>query len=391
MIWGPLSELYGRTMPLFVGFAIGTIFQIPVAVAQNVETALISRFFIGLFGCSPIAIIGGALSDIWDPMERGFAGANFAGATFLGPVVGPIAGGFIMHSGLGWRWTACATLCLQSFFCVIAVFTLPETFAPVLLQRRAKRLRKETQNPHLCAPLDKKKPTMSEIVTKYLFRPARMMIGEPVLSLFTLYLGLVYGLLYLSFFAYPISFGEVRNWRHPGIAALPLLSVLLGVIIGCCAAAYFTRTTFSRRARERGRVLPEDRLIPMIFAAPILPAGLFWFAWTSSPNISWIPQALAGSFIGISIIVIFLQGINYIIDVYTRYANSALASNTFMRGIFGATFPLFAADTFHNLGVAWATSVLAFLTLAMVPIPLLFYRFGARIRANSKYFTPEEI
>lgn len=90
LIWAPLSELYGRRLPLFSGFAIFAIFQIPVAVAQNLRTILVSRFMIGLFGCSPLACMGGAMADIWNPVDRAVAIAMFAASTFLGPVLGPI-------------------------------------------------------------------------------------------------------------------------------------------------------------------------------------------------------------------------------------------------------------------------------------------------------------
>lgn len=68
------------------------IFQIPVAVAQNLETIMICRFFGGCFASAPLAIVGGALADFWDPVDRGVAVAVFAAATFIGPVAGPIMG-----------------------------------------------------------------------------------------------------------------------------------------------------------------------------------------------------------------------------------------------------------------------------------------------------------
>jgi hypothetical protein len=123
----------------------------------------------------------------------------------------------------------------------------------------------------------------------------------------------------------------------------------------------------------------------MIIAAFSLPIGLFWFSWTSSPGISWVPQVIAGVPIGLGIIVIFLQGLNYIIDVYLIFANSAIAANTIMRSVLGGAFPLFAVQMFHKLGVQWAGSLLGFLTAAMIPVPLLFYYYGARIRALSRY------
>lgn len=90
LFWAPLSELYGRRLPLFSGYAIFAIFQIPVAVAQNIETIMICRFLQGVFGCSPLAVVGGAMADIWDPVDRAVAIAMFSAATFLGPTLGPI-------------------------------------------------------------------------------------------------------------------------------------------------------------------------------------------------------------------------------------------------------------------------------------------------------------
>ena len=90
LIWGPFSELYGRKVPLFSGYFVFAVFQIPVAVAQNVETIMLCRFIQGVFGCSPLSIVGGALVDFWDPVGRGVAVSLFASATFLGPTLGPI-------------------------------------------------------------------------------------------------------------------------------------------------------------------------------------------------------------------------------------------------------------------------------------------------------------
>jgi DHA1 family multidrug resistance protein-like MFS transporter len=75
---------------LFVGFFCFAIFQIPVAVAQNLETVMLGRFFTGFFGCAPLAIIGGILADIFNTVDRGVAIAFFAAATFGGPTCGPL-------------------------------------------------------------------------------------------------------------------------------------------------------------------------------------------------------------------------------------------------------------------------------------------------------------
>lgn len=96
---------------------------------------------------------------------------------------------------------------------------------------------------------------------------------------------------------------------------------------------------------------------------------------------------LSSALLGMGCLVTFWQGMNYIIDCYAFYSNSAIAVNTFIRSIAGAGFPLFAPAMYHKLGVPWATSLLGFLCVAFMPVPVLFYIYGARIRKRSR-FTP---
>jgi DHA1 family multidrug resistance protein-like MFS transporter len=249
---------------------------------------------------------------------------------------GPIVGGFVTQSHLGWRWTQWLTLIMAAASMLTAVIFVPETYAPIILSRRAKARRFETKNWALHAKIDEQQTRLSDILTRYLFRPLQMLIQEPILLLVTLYMAFIYGILYLFFEAYPVSFQEERGWN-------------LGVIFGAIFVSYLTKTRFARKMKEQGHVVPEERLPPMMLGAFMLPTGLFWFAWTSSPHITWVPQVLSGIPIGMGIFMIFMQGINYIIDCYLMNANSALSANTLIRSFAGAGFPLFAVQMYHKL------------------------------------------
>jgi MFS transporter, DHA1 family, multidrug resistance protein len=148
-------------------------------------------------------------------------------------------------------------------------------------------------------------------------------------------MALAYGFLYLFFESYPIAFSEARGWNL-GVGALPFISITIGAMLGGLLIVYTSKTRFKRAIERTGHVVPEERLIPMIIGDTISLAGLFWYAWTSDPNITWVPQVMAG------VLLIFLQGLNYINDVYMMNANSAIAANTFVRSLLGAGFPLFA-------------------------------------------------
>jgi MFS transporter, DHA1 family, multidrug resistance protein len=204
------------------------------------------------------------------------------------------------------------------------------------------------------------------------------------MALVTLYMSFLYGLLFLFFEGFPISFEEERGWK-PQIASLSFIGLLVGVIIGFLGMLTWTLTLFRAQMNANpGQTMPERRLPPMIVGAIGLPAGLFWFAWTSSPHISWVPEVISTALVSSSMFVIFISGLKYIVDVYLQYANSAISANTFVRSWFGAGFPLFADQMYRRLGFAWATSLLAFLSVGLAPVPIVFLLFGQRIRMWSK-------
>ena len=82
---------------------------------------------------------------------------------------------------------------------------------------------------------------------------------------------------------------------------------------------------------------------------------------------------------------IFLQALNYLVDAYLMFAASAIAGNTFLRSLCGAGFPLFARQMFDGMGIQYAATLLGCVAAVLAPIPFIFYRYGAKIRAKSKY------
>jgi MFS transporter, DHA1 family, multidrug resistance protein len=142
------------------------------------------------------------------PKDRGVAVSVYAAAAFIGPIFGPIVGGFIIDSSLGWRWTSWITLILATAFGIASLILVPETYGPLILQRRAARLRREIGNWALHAALDENVPTLKDIVFKYFLRPCKMLVKEPILLLVTIYISLIYGILYLFFVAYELFIGE---------------------------------------------------------------------------------------------------------------------------------------------------------------------------------------
>lgn len=70
----------------------------------------------------------------------------------------------------------------------------------------------------------------------------------------------------------------------------------------------------------------------------------------------------------------------YLVDVYTLHAASAMAANTVMRSIFGAFIPLAGQPMYRALGLGWGNSLLGFFAIALIPIPILFVKYGEELR-----------
>lgn len=84
LMWAPISELYGRRPPLVIAAFGFSIFTIAVAVAKDIQTIMICRFFAGLCGSSPLAIVAAVFADMFSNEVRGLAVAVFSATVFMG-------------------------------------------------------------------------------------------------------------------------------------------------------------------------------------------------------------------------------------------------------------------------------------------------------------------
>lgn len=355
------------------------------ATAENFQTLMLSRFFAGVFASCPLAVVGGAFSDLFGNETRGIAIALFSALVFIGPFISPIVGAFIAQSYLGWRWTEYITGIMGALAFILDLLFLEETYLKTLLCRRAAWIRGETQNFAIHHISEEEDITFKDLFEKHLLIPLKLLFLEPIVLLITIYTAFIYGILYLFLEAYPIVFAQYRH-INPAVATLPYIGLIAGVLIGCAIVIAF-EPRYNRKLKENNNIpVPEQRLPPMMVGAVLFPIGLFWFAWSGNyPNVHWIVPTLSGLLTGAGLMTIFLQALNYLVDAYLIVAASAIAANTFLRSFFGAGFPLFATAMFNRLHVSWAGSLLGFLAVAFLPIPFLFYKYGERLRKHSSY------
>jgi multidrug resistance protein len=378
LLWSPLSEIIGRRPVYIISLTLYVIFNIPCALSPNIGGLLVCRFLCGVFSSSGLSLAGGTIADIWDIEERGMAIAFFAAAPYCGPVIGPIVCG----------WISVGTHRLDLFFWVnlafagavtVMVALIPETYAPIILKRRAAKLRKETGDPNIMTEQEKVKLTFSQIVRTSLIRPITMILTEPVLDLMCMYIVLIYAMLYAFFFAYPVIFGNLYGYND-GQIGLMFIPILIGAGFALIATPMVEKQ-FRRICAVR-KPEPEDRLIGALIGAPFIPISLFILGATSYKHIIWVGPASSGIAFGFGMVLCYYAVNNYIIDSYQKYAASALAAKVFLRSGGGAAFPLFITQMYNRLGLQWASWLLAFIGVGMFFIPFLFYFFGARLRAK---------
>ncbi|KAH8895565.1 MFS general substrate transporter [Thozetella sp. PMI_491] len=380
LLWSPLSEIIGRRPVYIISLGLYTIFNIPCALAPNIGALLVCRFLCGVFSSSGLALAGGTIADIWNLEERGMAIAFFAAAPYAGPVIGPIVSG----------WINVGSHRLDLFFWVnlafagavgVLIAAVPETYAPVLLRRRAARLRAEHNDPNLITEQELVHYSLGDVIRTSLVRPIAMILTEPVLDLMCLYIALIYSILYAFFFAYPVIFTQLYGFND-GQIGLMLIPIIIGAGLALFATPLVERD-FRTRCCAKGRTpTPEDRLIGALIGAPFIPISLFILGATSYPHIIWVGPASSGIAFGFGMVLCYYSVNNYIIDSYHQYPASALAAKVFLRSGGGAAFPLFIVQMYDRLGLNWASWLLAFIGTGMIFIPYLFYIFGARVRAK---------
>lgn len=260
----------------------GAVFTIGSAAARDIQTLVVCRFFAGVCGAGPLTVVPGVLSDIYDNKHRGVAISLYALTVFGGPFVAPLVGGFLVAgpSPPGWRWALYVPALLGFANGAASALWLRETYAPRLLAAKAAALRRRTGNRAIRAAGEGRGAGADPraLLDKYFARPLRMLAGEPVVLLVSLYMSFVYGLVYCLLGAYPVVFGGVHG-MGPGAAGLPFLGPLAGAAAGV-GFVLAQQGAYARRLAGNGGVpVPEWRLRPTLLGAPVFTVGIFWWVW----------------------------------------------------------------------------------------------------------------
>lgn len=387
IVWGPLSELYGRKPILVPLQFLFMCFCAGCATAKDIQTVMLCRFFAGFVAAGPIVVVPAAMADMFGAKLRGKAMTVFSMVLFGGPMLAPVLGAFIVkNKHMGWRWTMYISLILGGVSLINLVFVMRETHHGIILCHKAEILRRRTGNWGIHAPHEELSLSIKEICEKSITRPIIMLFREPILFLITLYNAFIYGLLYMFLTAVPLIFQGNYHFV-PGVAELPYLAMLIGVTLGGVIDLLLAPRYNRAMDNNNGKPVPEERLPSMMIGGVLFAIGIFWLCWTGDfpDKVHWIVPTIGAVPVGMGLMLVFLPCLNYIIDCYLMFAASAVAGNTFLRSAFGAAFPLFARQMFTAMKIRWAGTLLGVVAVVLTPVPILFYKYGKVIRRKSKY------
>lgn len=226
----------------------------------------------------------------------------YTASPFVGPSLGPIVGGFI-NQYTNWRWTFYVLIIWAGATLLLIFLLVPETYHPVLLREKARKLRKETGEDRWRAPMEKMDKSIAGTIAYSLRRPVQLLLFEPMCLNLCVLSAILLGTLYLFFGAFPLVFGGNHGFTAAQ-TGLSFLGIFVGMVAACLTDPLF-HNNYVRLIKEReiatgeiGGSEPEYRLPPAIIGAVIVPIGLFIFAWTTFASVHWIVPIIGSAIFG---------------------------------------------------------------------------------------------
>jgi len=312
---------------------------------------LVARFLTGVAGSAFLSVAGGTVGDMFEKEDLSFPMMIFTASPFIGPELvcycilmrlrqradkirdlcwvdssintrtGMILSNYYVnykHKILTQRrrWTFYVMI-IWTGVLLFALCFAPETYNPVLLKRKAQRLRNETGNQAYYAPIEKLNSERS-IPRTILFscaRPFQILFFEPIALLLCTYTALLLGCLYLFFEAFNLVFMNNHDFTLSQVG-LSFLGLFVGMVIGIATDPLWHKNYVRLIKNRNGEDIPEFRLPPAMLGGVLVPIGLFWFGWTTYRSIHWIVPIIASVFFGTGTLLVFSGVFTFLVQAY---------------------------------------------------------------------------
>ncbi|CAJ2514225.1 Uu.00g023440.m01.CDS01 [Anthostomella pinea] len=366
--------VHGRAPVLTAANIFLCLWHIGCALAPSLDVLVAFHFLSGVDGSGCLTLRGAVIGDLFPVVERGKALSLWTLGPLIGPTLGPLLGAFFTAS-FGWRWAPWIVFIPSVIVTLVLAIFLPETNHKVLVGHKVKRVSKELDRNDLVScyeKFDSAQLSQTAILKTGFSRPLKMLAFAPILSVLSIYKSFIYGTMYLMYNSISPTFEDHYGFST-GITGVVYLSMGLGYMVGLYSfSVLFDKTAIRLTKANNGVYEPEiapqpNRLLRLHMADHLL-------------LVHWIVPIIALFPLGLGIIGVFLPTQAYIIDAYPTYLASGLAAFTVLRSVTAAFLPLAGPSLFSSLGLGWGNSVLGFIAIAFIPVPILVYRFGTGLR-----------
>ncbi|KAL4872630.1 major facilitator superfamily domain-containing protein [Aspergillus spectabilis] len=325
------------TAMYLLGFAIGSLASGPLSEILG-RNALAFRFLAGVFGCPPL--------------------------TCAGPVFGPAIASYMGQGTLSWRWTNWIMLIMSGLIIALILLFQPEPYV--------------TGDRRYQSEMDMEKITLFSRITTACVRQFTLTVHEPIILFIVLYMTIIYIVLFTFFDGYPFIFQEVYEISQ-GLTNIVWVVTYVGIAL---ASLEFAATTASTTApssiTQSDETTSDDESTKK--SHPRDPRIGFDYKSISI----WSP-IIASAVFGFGTITVFISSYMYINDSYDKYAASALGFMAVSRYCAAGGMTVVGIPFYSNMGVHYTLTILACISVVMMPLPYVFWKFGHIIRGWSKF------
>ncbi|KZP04822.1 MFS general substrate transporter [Athelia psychrophila] len=378
MFLAPLQDMahIGRNPVYIGGLAAFLLFNTAIVEAKNSSTVLVFRFLTGFVGSPALATGGASMGDIFPPQAQPYVMGIWALGAVAGPILGPVIGGFAAQAN-GWKWPIYELMWISGFALIFLAILLPETLAANILLKRARRLRKLTGNSELRSQseIDQAAISKKDFVYESLVQPF-ILAAEPALLFANVFIGL--------FEAFPLVFNDIYHFNL-GVGSLPFVAFVISGSFTYTFYVLYNRYHMEPRIARNPNLAPEARLEIGLMASIFIPISLFIFGWASRASVHWIVPVTAAALYQPGIFLTFQSIMMYISMSYPNHVASVLAGNDLFRSSMASAFPLFGRIFFERLGLGGGSSLLAGISIALIPVYFLLVKYGHCLREKSRY------
>lgn len=206
-------------------------------------------------------------------------------------------GGFVA-SAKGWRWVFWVLVIVGGAIQIVSFLVMRETHPKVILDNKTARLRKSTGNPALKSKLASK-TSPKQVMLQVLVRPTMLLFRSPILLLMSLYVGFIFGVMYLLFSTFDNVF-QVQYGFSVAVSGLVYLGLGLAAASGIVFFTLFNQRIQAVCMKKDGVTTPkpEHRLVLMIWFSPGVPAGLFVYGWATYYKVHWFVPIVGTVLVG---------------------------------------------------------------------------------------------